>query len=67
MSQSLVLVGEPTRIAHVWRIIDIGHHTHVISHWMIYNKHMVHGNDQPQPFKVIERNYKIWKIISLPN
>ena len=55
MIQSLVFVGQPTRIAYVWRITDIGHHTLPTSRWLIFNKHMVHENDQTQPFKGIKK------------
>ena len=39
-SKVWALVGQPTRIGHVWRIIR--HSTLPTNHLVIYNKHMVH-------------------------
>ena len=44
ISQSVALVGQPTRIRCVWRII-IGDSTLVTCRLLIYDKHMVHEND----------------------
>ena len=44
VSQSLALVGQPTRIGQVWRIV-IGHSTLLAIHLLIYKLHMVHEND----------------------
>ena len=57
INQSLAFVRQPTRIGHVWRII-IAHNTLVTTPLLIYNKHMVHENNPPPPFKVIERYHK---------
>ena len=65
MSHSLALVREPTRIGHVWRIIQ-WHSVLITNHLLIYNKHIVHENDLPHPFKVIERYHKICAIKKLP-
>jgi hypothetical protein len=40
MSQSLALVGQPTRIGHVWRT-TIRHSTLPTNHLLIYNNHLV--------------------------
>ena len=67
MSQSLVLVRQPTRAGHMGRIM-VGHSTLVTSRLLIYDKQtMVHENDSPQPCKVIERYYKLFTIRKLPN
>ena len=65
MSHILVSVRQPTRIGHMWRII-IGHSTLATSYLLIYNKHRVHEYESPQPFKVIQRYYKICTTRKLP-
>ena len=66
MSQSLASIGQPTTLAHMWRIIE-GHNTLVTSPLLICNQHMVNENDEPQPFKVFERYYKMSTIKKSPN
>lgn len=50
------------RFGHIWRII-VGHSNLATSHLLIYNKHTVHT----QPFKVIEKYYKVCTIRKLPH
>jgi hypothetical protein len=58
VSHRLTFVKQPTRIEHMWRIIT-WHSTLATSCLLIYEKHMVHENNSPQPFKVLQRYYKM--------